>query len=152
MWAPRGTRPRAIQQKQFISTNLFGAVCPETDTAFALILPDKNTAIMQLFLDEFSQTIPAGKHVAMICDRAGWHTTPNLKIPANISFIPLPPYAPELNAIEQLWEQLKQKYLSNRCFKDYNDIVKATAAAWNDFIKKAGAIRSLCSRDWAVKA
>lgn len=152
MWAKQGSRPCAIKQKQFISANIFGIVCPAQDSSFALILPDKDTSMMQLFLDEFSKTIPAGKHVVLIIDRAGWHITQNLKVPKYISFVFLPPYSPELNPIEQLWQQLKQKHLSNRCFKNYKDIVMAAASAWKAFTSVSGSIKSLCSRSWAVLA
>lgn len=152
MWAKQGTRPCAIKQKQFISANIFGAVCPEQDSSFALILPDKDTSMMQLFLNELSKIVPAGKHAALLTDRAGWHITKNLKMPNNISFVFLPPYSPELNPIEQLWLQLKQRYLSNRCFKDYKDILSSTSSAWKAFTDVSGAIKNLCSRSWATLA
>jgi transposase len=150
LWAKRGIRPYAIKQKQFISANIFGVVCPDLDNSFALILPYKNTSMMQLFLNEFSKTIPTGKHVALIIDRAGWHITQNLQKPQNISFVFLPPYSPELNPIEQLWQQLKQKYLSNRCFKNYKDILSSVTSAWKSFTNVKGTIKSLCSRSWAT--
>ncbi len=152
IWAPKGTRPQVVKQKQFISANIFGAVCPERDSGFALILPDKDTSMMQLFLDELSKTIPAGKHAVLVTDQAGWHKTPKLVIPKNISFVFLPPYSPELNSIEQLWQQLKQRWLSNRCFKDYKEIMLAAASAWKAFTSVSGAIKNLCSRSWATVA
>ena len=150
IWAPKGTRPRVVRQRQFISANIFGAVCPSQDSAFALILPDKDTAMMQLFINEFSKTITPGKHAVLVSDQAGWHKTPKLKIPKNISLLFLPPYSPELNPIEQLWSQLKQGWLANRCFKNYKDIINATAQAWREFCGAFGAIKKLCSRSWAI--
>jgi len=123
-------------------------VCPERDSGFSLILPDKNTVMMQLFLAELSQTIPDGKHAVLIIDQAGWHSTPKLLIPKNITLFPLPPYSPELNSIEQLWRELKQGWLSNRCFENYEDIVEAVTQAWNEFVAIPGAIKRLCSRSW----
>ena len=152
MWARKGTRPRVIRQKQFISANLFGAVCPEHDEGFALILPDKDTVMMQLFIKEFSKTIPTGRHAVLVTDQASWHKTPKLKIPSNISLLFLPPYSPELNPIEQLWRQLKHKWLANRCFDDYLDIINSTAYAWSEFSNTCGAIKKLCSRSWAILA
>lgn len=152
IWARKGTRPRVVRQKQFISTNIFGAVCPDRDQGFALVLPEKNTETMQLFVNEFSKTIPPGKHAILVGDRAGWHITPKLKKPKNVSFVPLPPYSPELNPIEQLWRQLKQKWLANRCFKDYSDVMNSTARAWKEFTSNNGAIKRLCSRSWASLA
>lgn len=152
IWARKGTRPRVVQQKQFISANIFGAVCSKQDKGFALVLPDKDTAMMQLFLREFAKTIPAGRYAIMIVDQASWHKTPKLKIPSNISLLFLPPYSPELNPIEQLWRQLKHKWFANRCFDDYLDIMNTTASAWKTFTQTPGAIKKLCSRSWAVLA
>jgi transposase len=149
MWTKQGTRPCAIKQKQFISANIFGVVCPNHDSSFALVLPRKDTEMIQLFLDEFSKIIPRGKHVALVVDRAGWHITQNLNIPKNISFVLLPPYSPELNPIEQLWQQLKQRYLANRCFKNYKEILSSVSFAWKEFTGTSGAIKNLCSRSWA---
>ena len=129
IWAKQRTRPCAIKQKQFISAKIFGAICPDQERGFALILPDKDTSMMQLFLNELSKTIPVEKHAVLITDCAGWHITQNLKIPKNISFAFLPPYSPELNPIEQLWQQLKQRCLSNRCFKNYKEILSSVSYA-----------------------
>ncbi len=150
IWGMKGTRPRVVRQKQFLSTNIFGVVCPEIDSNFVLILPEKNTEMMQLFLDEYSKIIPKNKFVALVVDQAGWHKSHDLKIPANMCFVLLPPYSPELNPIEQLWSKLKQGWLANRCFKNYNDIVESTAHAWRAFTSVSGAIKKLCSRSWAT--
>jgi len=150
IWAPKGTRPRVVRQKQFISTNIFGAICPEQDKSFAMILPDKDTPTMELFLEEFSETIPNGKHAVLVVDRAGWHKALDLKIPRNMSFVYLPPYSPELNPIEQLWRQFKHGWFSNRCFESYEEIVDISVAAWNEFTRVPGAIKKLCSRKWAI--
>lgn len=152
IWAKKGTRPRVEKQKQFISANVFGAVCPNRDMGFALILPHKDTEMMQLFLDEFSKTIPKGVHAVLIADQASWHKTSKLKKSKNLSFVFLPPYSPELNPIEQVWQNVKQRWLANRCFKDYNDILKAASNAWKNFISVPGAIKQLCSRSWATLA
>ena len=150
IWAPKGSRPQVIRQGQFISANIFGSVCPDRDFGFALILPDKDTAMMQLFLDELSLTIPTGKHAVLVSDQASWHKTTKLKTPQNISLLFLPPYSPELNPIEQLWRQLKHGWLANRCFEDYDDIVNVASRAWNEFVATSGAIKRLCSRGWAT--
>lgn len=150
IWAPKGTRPRVVRQKQFISTNIFGAICPAQDKGFALVLPDKDSPTMELFLEEFSKSISLGKHAVLVVDQAGWHKSLDLKIPINISFVFLPPYSPELNPIEQLWQQFKQGWFSNRCFEDYEEIVDIAVEAWNAFTSLPGAIKKLCSRNWAI--
>ncbi|MCK6650637.1 MAG: IS630 family transposase [Bacteroidia bacterium] len=149
VWATKGTRPRVVRQKQFLSTYIFGAVCPDRDVGCALILPECNAGMMQIHLDEISATVRKGYHAIVLMDRASWHTTETLNIPENISLLPLPPYSPELNPMEQVWQKLKKSYLSNTAFKDYDSIVEACCNAWNVFCDQDGAIKNLCSRSWA---
>lgn len=149
VWAAKGTRPRVVRQKQFLSTYIFGACCPEKDKGCALILPECTTGMMQLHLDEISKNVAKKHHAILIMDRAGWHTTEALIIPKNITILPLPSYSPELNPMEQVWQKLKHGSLSNRVFKNYEEIVESCALAWNSFCDEEGNIKSLCSRAWA---
>ena len=149
VWAEKGTRPRVVRQRQFLSTYLFGAVCPEKDKGCALILPEVNTGMMQLHLDLISQTVDENCHGIIIMDQASWHTTEALVIPSNISLVSLPPYSPELNPLEQVWQNLRKKKLSNTSYKNYEDILDACSDAWNSFVDEEGVIRNLCSRAWA---
>jgi len=103
---------------------------------------------MQLFLDRFAKTISENEHVAMVLDQAGWHGAKALMVPPNITLLPLPPYAPELNPVERLWLYLKQRFLSHRLHADYEAIVDSADCAWNRLIAEAGRITSLCSFDW----
>lgn len=70
-------------------------------------------------------------------------------MPANLSLLILPPYAPELNPAENVWEYLRQNKLANRLYKDYRIIVDACADAWNDFIAVPQRVASITQRDWA---
>lgn len=149
IWALKGTRPRIVRQKQFLSTYIFGAVCPDRDIGCAMILPECNSGMMQVHLSQISEHVKEGHHAIVLMDRASWHTTEALVIPSNISLMPLPPYSPELNPIEQLWQQLRKIKLSNTNFKDYDDIVESCCKAWNTFCDKDGNIQKLCTRSWA---
>lgn len=79
---------------------------------------------------------------------ASWHTDEIAGEFDNVSVIKLPPYSPELNPIEQVWSWLRQHYLANQCFVDYNDIVDKVYAAWNRFLKCTRRVTKICSRDW----
>ena len=149
MWAIKGTRPRVVRQQQFKYTYIFGAVCPARDEAVGLILPYANIDTMLIHLEHISAQIPRGRHAILVLDQAGWHTTKKINQFDNITFVPLPPYSPELNPIEQVWEQLKDRELSNRCFKDEEDIVNCCCCAWNNFTNEKRAVQKMCSRDWA---
>ncbi len=84
----------------------------------------------------------------MMYDRASWHTTEALNIPKNIKLCPLPPYSPELNPMEQVWQQLRRIKLSNINFSSYDDILDACCEAWNCFADFDGNIQNLCTRSW----
>lgn len=149
VWAAKGTRPRVVRQRQFLNTYIFGACCPDKDKGCALILPECHTGMMQLHLDEISKNVEDGFHAIIIIDRASWHTTEALNIPKNISLLPLPPYSPELNPMEQVWQKIKADSLTNTTFKSYDDIVEKCCKAWNSFCDEDGNIKRLCSRAWA---
>ena len=149
LWATKGTRPRVVRQRQFLSTYIFGAVCPDRDVGCALILPECNAGMMQMHLDEISKNIRKDYHGIILMDRASWHTTEALNVPENMTLLPLPPYSPELNPVEQIWQRLRKKKLSNRIFGGYDEIVDACCEAWNSFCDEDGNIKNLCSRNWA---
>lgn len=148
IWAPKGARPRKVQQRQFISAYIYGAACAKTGESFGLILPSTNTFAMQAYMDQLSEHTDQSKHIALVVDNAGWHTSKQLNVPKNITLIPLPPYSPELNSMEQVWGWMKHNYLSNLCFDGYNDILDKLAIAWNAFSSNIELVKSICSRDW----
>ena len=106
-------------------TDILVAICPDKDKGCALVLAETNTGMMQLHLNQISEQVEDGYHAIIMMDRASWHTTEALVIPQNISILPLPPYSPELNPMEQVWQQLRKIRLSNMCFKNYHQIVDA---------------------------
>jgi hypothetical protein len=148
-WARRGTRPRQPADQRYESAYLFGAICPARGTGAALALPFADTEAMQLHLDEISANVAVGAHAALIFDRAGWHTTSNLAMPANITPIWLPSRAPELNPVENIWQYLRANWLSNRVFETFADIIDAICKAWNKLIAQPETITSIGMRDWA---
>ena len=85
----------------------------------------------------------------LIVDQAGWHLTPKLAIPDNITVLALPPRSPELNPVENVWQFMRDNWLSNRIFKSYEDIVALCCQAWNNLIDQPWKIMSLGMRKWA---
>jgi hypothetical protein len=149
-WFQKGTRPTGIKDQRHTAVYLFGAVCPEHDAAFGLVLPVVGADVMQTFLDQLSDQVSPGAHALLIMDRAGWHCANDLVMPDNITAVLLPPYSPELNAIERLWLYLKERFLSHRLWRDYDTIVDAVCQAWQRVTSDTGRIKSLCSMDWAT--
>lgn len=149
LWAETGSRPRAIRQQQFEYGYLFAAVCPRTGQTEALVSPSANKAAMVQHLSQISQATPIGRHALVVVDGAGWHTRDTALSLKNITLLKLPPYSPELNPVEQIWSWLRQHCLSNRTFKDYEDIVESVSKAWNQFISVPERVKRMCDRRWA---
>ena len=147
IWAEKGTRPRAVRQQQFEYSYIFGAACPATGQAVGLVLPCVNKVTMELHINAIAECVPAGRHAVVIVDGAGWHTS--ALNTDKVTLLKLPPYSPELNPIEQVWQWLKQKWLSNRAYQDYEAIVNACCEAWNQFANNEALIKQLCRRQWA---
>jgi DDE superfamily endonuclease len=148
MWWHRGERPRGRCDQRFTFAYLFACVEAGTDNAFALVLPYVNTLAMQEFLDRFATTIADDEHAVMVLDQAGWHGANDLVVPPNITLVPLPPYSPELNPVERVWEYLKERFLSHRLHADYPAIVDAACAAWNRLCAETGRLASLTGYPW----
>ena len=103
---------------------------------------------MQTYIDQLSKHVKVGRQIALVIDNARWHTSKQLKVPENITLIPLPPYSPELNPMEQVWQWMKHNHLSNICFESYDDIVDKLSIAWNAFSDNDTLVKSICSRQW----
>src|SRR3954470_24893037 len=114
VWARRGSRPRAVRQNGREWLYVLMAVCATTGAASALIMPELNAAVVNLFLEQFARELPAGVHAVLIWDGAGFHSGKDLVVPGNVSLIQLPPYSPELNPVENLWHYLRSHHWSNR--------------------------------------
>ena len=90
-----------------------------------------------------------GCHAVLILDQARWHTPQKLVVPQNITLLPLPSKAPELNPVENLWQFMRENWLSNRIFKSYDDIVDLCCEAWNKVVDQPWRIMSIGLRKWA---
>jgi hypothetical protein len=148
-WARRGTRPRAPHDQRTKSAYIFGAICPAKGKGAGLVLPRCNTQAMTEHLREISTVIDPGCHAVLMLDQAGWHRSAQLDIPANITLLPLPPRAPELNPAENVWQFMRDNWLSNRVFASYDDIVDHCCHAWNKLVEQPWKIMSIGQRQWA---
>lgn len=150
LWAERGSRPSAPRDCRYAWAYIFGAVCPARGAGAALVLPYVNMEAMTLHLAEISRSVAPGAHAVVILDGAGWHQrSTKLKVPDNISLLKLPPYSPELNPQENVWQYLRQNHLSNRVFDTYDAILDACCSAWNSLIAQPDRITSIATREWA---
>jgi hypothetical protein len=151
IWAPIGSRPAMIHDNRHDTAYIFGAICPARAVGAAVITPAANTECMNLHLDEISTQVVPGSIAALICDGAGWHQRAGgLKLPDNIVLLPLPPYAPELNSMDNVWDYLRANKLSACVWDTYDEIVQACAGAWNWLVNDPDRIRSIGHREWTT--
>ena len=104
---------------------------------------------MILPLAEISKAVAPGAHAAVLLDQAGWHLSKRLKVPDNLTLVPLPSKAPELNPMENAWQFIRDNWLSNRIFTSYEDILDHCCAAWNKLTDQPWRMMSIGLRDWA---
>jgi hypothetical protein len=114
-----------------------------------LVLPTVTVEAMNKHLAEIGKCIGPGAIALLIVDGAGWHSSPKLALPENIVLLKLPPYAPELNPAENIWEYLRGNALSHQVWETYEEIVDACCNAWNALMRAPHIIRSIATREWA---
>ena len=140
-----------VRDNRHDTAYLFGAICPARAVGAAVITPAANTECMNLHLAEISEQVTPGAVAMLVCDGAGWHQTGGeLILPGNIVLLHLPPYAPELNPMENVWDYLRANKLSTGVWDSYEAILNACANAWNWFVTDAERVRSIGTRSWAT--
>lgn len=112
-------------------------------------MPRCDTDAMNRHLIEISKAVAPGAHAVLLLDQAGWHTTAKLAVPTNITLLPLPPRCPELNPQENVWQFIRDNWLSNRVFQSYADILDHCCHAWNKLVEQPWRIMSIGRREWA---
>ena len=150
VWAPIGSRPPMVRDNRHDSVHIFGAICPARGIGAAIIMPVVNTEAMNEHLKEISCQVATSAHALLVCDGAGWHQPgERLIVPDNITLLRLPPYAPELNPMENVWDYLRGNKLSSLICDTYEAMCEASKEAWNFIANDPARIVSIGTRDWA---
>lgn len=121
-WCSKGFRPSVPCHHVREYRYAYGAVEPLTGESFFLVMPYCNTDCMNLFLRDLSKEY-ADDVIVLVCDGASWHKSNSLQIPDNIELFFIPPYTPEMNPIEQIWEEIREKGFRNECFQTLAKVV-----------------------------
>ncbi len=150
-WAATGSRPAAVRQTQYEYLWALTAACAETGRAAGLMSPHLNAGVVHVFLAQFARELPPDEHALLLWDGAGFHKAKALVVPPNVTVLFLPPYAPELNPVENLWHYLRSHYWSNRLYKTWEDLKAAAAEAWRRVCLVPGLVKTVCA-DTAVRA
>ena len=130
-WAPAGIRPCTPQPVIREAIYAFAAIAPQLGQMTSLILPSADTDMMTLFLEQVSKDF-ADAFIVMQVDGAGWHCSQDLQLPENIRLIFQPPYSPELNPVEHLWDELREKYFPNRLFSSLDALQEQLCKGLNE--------------------
>jgi transposase len=139
-----------VRDNRHDSAYLFGAVCHARKVGAAIIMPTVNAEAMAEHLEEISAQVAPDAHAVVVCDGAGWHQQGDrLRVPDNVTLLPLPPYSPELNPMENIWDYLRGNKLSRCVWDSYEAILAACKEAWLFLIGDPARIDSIAWRHWA---
>jgi len=124
-------------------------------------MPWCNTDAMAQHLAAIAGKVAPGRHAVLLLDRAGWHMSAHLVVPetaanasrfGDITIVALPAKCPELNPQENVWQFMRENWLSNRVFTSYGNLVDHCCAAWNKLVDQPWTIMSIGLRDWAHRS
>lgn len=141
-WAPGGMGPKSPKQVVRQSSYVSAAVAPEQGLMTSLILPSADTAMMKLFLAHVARDV-ADDFIVMHVDQAGWHRAKDLLIPETIRLLFQPAYSPEVNPVEHLWEDLREKYLHTRVFPSLAELLEVLCQALSELLQDKQRLRSM---------
>ena len=148
-WAPQGIRPSVGMQRVRESLYVYAAVSPSDGRLVSLVLPETDSELMSLFLGEVAQRFP-NEFILMFMDQAGWHRSKSLVIPENMKLRWLPPYSPECNPAEHLWEEIREKWFGNVVFASLGDVQGLLAEALFTLEHDHTLIQSLTGFEWVL--
>jgi transposase-like protein len=146
-WAPPGVRPEVSTQFIREYEYAFAAVSPQDGLLDTLVLPTVNTEAMNIFLAEVSRR-HAEECIVMVLDGAGWHKARRLLVPANMRLLFLPPWSPQLNPAEHVWDEVREKWFANRVFANMNAVEEQLLTALKTLEEDAMRVASLTGFDW----
>jgi transposase len=129
----------------------YGAVSIADGQWDSLILPKANTVCMQIFLDEIASRYPE-ERIVMALDGAGWHRAGDLVVPKNMRLLPLPPYSPELNPVENIWEELREKGFANKVFDSMDALEEQLFHSLKHLEDHPEITQSIAGWPWIIKA
>lgn len=149
-WAPAPIRPVVFQQAIREYTYVYGAFAPVEGIADTFIFPDMHTTTMTAFLDEIKKR-HSEREVLIVMDGAPCHTSGTLAIPENIHRCVLPPYSPECNPSENMWDELREKHFSNNVFKDMSSLKRHLIAALTNLDAHPETVQGIAGRSWIMR-
>jgi transposase-like protein len=148
-WAPQGVRPTVPAQIVREYEYAYAAVSPHDGVLDTLVLPAVNAEAMGMFLAEVAQR-HANEFIVMVLDGAGWHKAKRLQVPGNMRLIALPPWSPQLNPAEHVWDEIREKWFANRHFENMDQLERQLVAGLASLEADASRVASLTGFDWVT--
>jgi len=148
-WVPKGVRPHVPAQIVREYTYAYAAVSPHDGVLDSLILPWVETGIMSLFLAEVGRRHP-NERILMFVDGAGWHKSKDLLVPSNLRLLPIPPYSPQLNPVEHIWDEIREKGFANKVFDSLDAVEDQLVDELSKLEKNQQTVASITGFDWII--
>lgn len=148
-WAPAGVRPQVGMQIVREYSYAFAAVSSHDGTLDSLVLPTVNSKTMSIFLAEVARR-HSDEFILMALDGAGWHRANDLVVPENIRLMLLPPYSPQLNPVEHLWDEVREKWFTNLVFDSLDAVEDCLVEALATLERDTHRVQSITGFDWIV--
>ena len=120
----------------------YSAIAPQTGDCFSMIAPYCNTEAMNCFLLQLASQYNQYR-IVLLLDKAGWHISKDLALQGNIVLMHLPPYSPELNPVELLWREIRNKYFHNKIFNSLDQVEDTLSIALANYHHNSDAIKQL---------
>lgn len=150
-WCKKPLRPvlKAMLSHQYVYA--YAAVSPQDGKLECLVLPEVNGQWMQAFLTEVASRYPQD-NIVMVVDGAGWHKSKTFEMPVNLKLVFLPPYSPELNPQEHIWDELREKYFHNKTFDSLDFSEDHLVGALKTMETQHATVKNIVAWDWIIDA
>ena len=148
-WSPKGTRPKVGKQIIREYTYAYGAVSPGDGVSDFLILPVMTAFAMEIFLEEVARR-HGDEYILMIYDGAPCHSPGALNIPDNMMTQTLPPYSPQLNPTENIWDDIREKFFANLVFGSMGAVENKLSEACIHYEDNPETVQSITGFTWIV--
>ena len=145
-WCPKGFRPPWVVEDRYEWLWLYAAVEPATGESFHLYLPRLDGVCFEVFLWELRKAYP-GEQIVLVLDGAPGHRSGRVSWPEGMEALPLPPYSPELNPVERLFEELRAK-LSNMVFASVEAMMGTLTEALRPYWETPSTLAGLTGYGW----
>lgn len=148
-WAFSGIRPLVGAQIVRQYTYAYAALSPMDGVMDSFILPDMYTDTLSIFLGKVAERHEK-EFIVMVLDGAPCHRSGTLVVPTNLRLVEQPPYSPELNPVEHLWEEMREKWFANKTFASMSAVIKMLITSLCSLEQSPHRIQSLAGFNWIL--